>query len=92
MAIIIRGATACSLCEAVLAEGEDIIGSPHFIHDQCHRLWRFSDSGMHRVCFMAWSEAPEFRAAYNDLWNKLVPEHPREMLSDGTIVDLAKVS
>lgn len=87
MAIIIAGASKCSICDAVLARGEDVIGTPHFIHDSSHPLWPFSDSGMHRACFLAWPKASEFRAAYNDLWNREVPDHPREMLRDGTIVD-----
>jgi hypothetical protein len=87
VAIIIRGKTTCSICRAVLANDDDIVATPHFIHDESHKLWRFSDSAMHRSCFLAWPEAGAFRAAFNQIWPTLVPRHPREMLDDGSIVE-----
>ena len=61
--IIIRGKTSCSLCGAVLADGEDVVATTHFIADQADPLWRYSDSGMHRECFLAW----EHRALFVEL-------------------------
>jgi hypothetical protein len=87
MAIILRGKTLCSICGQTLLDGEAIVASPHFIHDEHHPLRKFSDSGMHRTCFIGWSKATAFRAAYHELWPKLVPNHPRSMMEDGTIVD-----
>ena len=89
MAIVIEGVTTCSICDELLT-GDDLVMFPHFIQDDCHPLWRFSDSGMHRRCFTKWEHAPAFRAAYAVFWPKLVPHHPREILADGTIVDLPK--
>lgn len=61
---------------------------PHFIGDEAHPLWRFSDSAMHRSCFKGWSHVEEFRSAYNEIWPKIMPNHPREMRPDGSIIDL----
>jgi hypothetical protein len=61
---------------------------PHFIWDEAHPLWRFSDSAMHRTCFAGWDQAGQFRGIYNEVWPKIMPNHPREMRSDGTIIEL----
>ena len=87
MAIIIRGKSECSLCGQVLADGDDLVATTHFIHHQSHPLWRYSDSAMHRTCFAKWPEANAFRAAFNQIWPELVPQHPRHMLADGSIAE-----
>lgn len=89
MAVIIRGITTCSICGAVLADADDIVSTPHFIHDASHKLRRFSDSAMHRSCFTAWPKAGAFRAAFNKTWSKLAPGHPRVMMEDGSILERA---
>ena len=88
MAIVIQGKTTCSVCGAILSEGDDIVLFPHFIWDEAHPLWRFSDSGMHRSCFTSWDHAEQFRAMFSKAWPKLVPNHPREIRPDGSIVEL----
>ena len=88
MAIVITGTTGCSLCGATLAETDDIVMFPHFIWDEDDPLWRYSDSGMHRACFSGWDQADQFRAFYNRVWPEIVPNHPRAMQPDGTIIDL----
>jgi len=85
MGIILLGKSTCPRCNQLLREGEDILGFPHFIHDQSHPLWDFSDSSMHKECFLNWEKAGEFRDLYNELWPKLVPQHPRRMHNDGEI-------
>jgi len=87
LAIVIRGKTACSICGRTLLDGDDVVLFPHFIPDDAHPLWRFSDSAMHRVCFQDWGSAADFRAEFNREWPKLVPAHPRRMLPDGSIVE-----
>ena len=71
MAIIILGASNCSLCNDLLLEDQDIVSFQHFIQDQDHPLWRYSDSGMHRKCFLSWESKKEFRVAYNKMRNQL---------------------
>ncbi len=89
MAIVIEGMTSCSICGQLIEAEADIVMSPHFIWDEDHPLWRYSDSGMHRSCFLSWDFADQFRSAYNEIWPKIMPQHPREMLADGTIMDIS---
>lgn len=88
MAIVIRGKTECPLCGAILAGPDDIVMFPHFIWDQTHPLWRFSDSAMHRACFAGWGQAEQFRSLYNKVWPEIMPNHPRKMQPDGSIVEI----
>jgi hypothetical protein len=85
MAITILGKSQCPLCDKVLQSGDDIIGTPHFIHSG--PLHRYSDAGMHRGCFTAWSKAGEFIAAFNE-FGRSFPRGPRQMLKDGSIVEV----
>lgn len=85
MAIIARG-MPCSICKQPLRDGEAVVGSPHFIHEPSHHLWMFSDSGMHQSCFISWEHAAEFRTIFNERWNTEMPQFPREMLADGSII------
>ncbi|MBN8738536.1 MAG: hypothetical protein J0H86_03440 [Xanthomonadaceae bacterium] len=64
MAIVILGNTGCSLCAEVLVAGQRIVASPHFIQNQSHPLWRYSDSAMHEDCFRQWPHREEFIAEY----------------------------
>lgn len=81
MAIIIRGITECPLCGKVLADGDDLVATSHFIHSG--PLSRFSDAGMHRSCFVAWPKAGAFRAEFNGTFS----DRPLQMLDDGSIVE-----
>lgn len=53
MAIIIRGASKCSICGEILGEGQPLIAFPAFLSPG-DELWRYSDSAMHEPCFDAW--------------------------------------
>ncbi|NMN04859.1 MULTISPECIES: hypothetical protein [unclassified Novosphingobium] len=88
MAIVVRGKTECSVCGDVIAGSDDIVMFPHFIWDEAHPLWRFSDSAMHRRCFVDWDQAKQFRRIYNETWPEIMPNHRRTMQSDGIIVEL----
>ncbi|AVP96820.1 hypothetical protein C7S18_06215 [Ahniella affigens] len=65
MAIVILGKTACSICGNLLVDGDDIVSTMHFVHDQAHPFWRFSDSGMHQRCFIDWPQREAFRQLHN---------------------------
>jgi hypothetical protein len=65
VAIILRGKTECSICSNVIMDGDDIIATSHFIGDEQDSLWRFSDSAMHRSCFLAWDHRAEFVSKFN---------------------------
>jgi hypothetical protein len=59
VALIFRGKTECSLCGNVIMAGDEIVATSH--------LWRFSDSAMHRGCFLTWDQRAAFVAKYNRL-------------------------
>ena len=65
MAIVLRGKTECSVCSNVIMDGDDIVATTHFIADKNDPLWRFSDSAMHRSCFLQWDQRVEFVAKFN---------------------------
>jgi hypothetical protein len=52
----------CPLCGATLAA--PIYATTHFIHDETHPLWRFSDAAMHWDCYAKWPEQVEFAELY----------------------------
>ena len=65
MALIIYGSSRCALCGLVLERADEIVATPHFVGDPADPLWRFSDAGMHRACFVAWSLRAAFVAQFN---------------------------
>lgn len=38
----------------------------HFIADSNDPLWRYSDSGMHKTCFLKWEHRQDFIKKYNE--------------------------
>lgn len=86
--MIFLGKSECSICGQVLRDGDDLVSTTHFIHDSAHPLWRFSDTGMHWACFIGWEHAAAFREAFDTLWPRAAPRHPRKMLADGSIVEV----
>jgi hypothetical protein len=67
MALFIAGKSECELCGQVIAKGEDVVGTPHFIPDPSDPLWRFSDAPLHKKCFDAWEHRDEFLARYESV-------------------------
>jgi len=59
MALIFRSKSYCSICKNVLKESDAILGFPHFV-EQDHKLYSFSDSGMHESCFENWEFKNDF--------------------------------
>ena len=66
MALIFFGKTECSICGVVINENDDIVATSHFIAEPSDLLWRFSDSAMHRACFLGWDQRRNFVNKYND--------------------------
>lgn len=85
--MIIYGRTVCSICSEVLNIEDSIIITSHFISDKNDPLWPYSDSGMHKECFLAWSQRQEFIKRFNQIVGK--QKYPdggyRRMGDDGTI-------
>ena len=40
------------------------MGTTHFIADEADPLWKYTDTGMHRRCFLAWEQRQAFIAKY----------------------------
>ena len=55
MALIIGGKSTCPICNHILEDGDDLVATTHFIADKTDPLWRYSDSAIHRSCFLSWS-------------------------------------
>jgi hypothetical protein len=92
MAIILQGKSECSLCGNVIMAGDKIVGTSHFIADRNDPLWRFSDSAMHRSCFLTWDQREAFVAKFNQLVGGVTFGNGtyHQMESDGTIAALQR--
>jgi hypothetical protein len=42
----------------------------------------------HQSCFLGWDRATEFRSAYIEIWPTVMPNQPRYMQLDGSIVEI----
>ena len=94
MAIVLRGKTECSVCGRVIKGGDEIVSTSHFISDKNDELWRFSDSAMHRSCFLEWDHRAEFVARYNQIVGVVTSCNGayHHMESDGTIAVLRRTN
>ena len=86
MAIVLIGLSECPLCGEVFRTEDEILAFPHFVLDPKHHLWPYSDTGMHKQCFIEWPQAAEYREFFDQNWNTENPHHPRVISEDGSIV------
>jgi len=94
VALILRGKTECSICGSVIKDEDEIVAATHFIRDPDDPLWRFSDSAMHKACFLEWHQRGEFVKRYNETvgavtWGNGTYHH---MEDDGSISVLRRDS
>ena len=94
MAIVLRGKTECSVCSRVIHHEDEIVSTPHFISDEQDALWRFSDSAIHRSCFLEWDHRAEFVARYNQIVSVVTSCNGayHHMESNGNITVLRRVN
>jgi len=87
VAIILRGKSKCPICGDVIGKEDELVSTSHFIQDRTDPLWRFSDAGMHRQCFLAWQHRSEFVERFNSLVGPSVSGGGtrRRMHDDGSI-------
>jgi hypothetical protein len=87
MAIIIRDKTQCALCAEILGADDDVVSTSHFIADSADPLWKYSDAGMHRSCFLDWSDRERFVDQINSTVGQTVWRNgtSHRMAADGTI-------
>lgn len=67
VALNFRRKTECSLCGNVIMDDDEIVAMSHFIADKNDPLWLFSDSAMHRPCFLTWDQRETFVGRFNQL-------------------------
>jgi hypothetical protein len=65
-----RGRTRCPICDALIAERDDVVSTSGGPIQPDDPLWTFQDAAMHRQCFRAWSQRDAFRARFNDYFEK----------------------
>ena len=87
MALIIWNQTKCVICGAIVEEEDDIVTTTHFISSKEDPLWRYSDSCMHKRCFLAWEHRAAFVEKYNAVARNFTFDDGtyHEMQADGTI-------
>ncbi|MEN9360139.1 MAG: hypothetical protein RL095_1674 [Verrucomicrobiota bacterium] len=67
MAMISYGSTRCPLCDQIIAWGDAIFATSHFIGRDEHPLWRYSDAAMHWACYAQWEHQAEFASLHFDI-------------------------
>jgi hypothetical protein len=72
MALIFPGKTECSICGVVINDNEDTVATTHFIADPNDPLWRFSDSAIHKSCFLSWKQRQNFVKKYNETIGSII--------------------
>jgi len=87
MALIIRNQTKCAICGTIIDQEDDIITTTHFISSKEDPLWRYSDSCMHKRCFLTWEHRAEFVKKYNAVAREFTFKDGayHEMQADGII-------
>ncbi len=92
MALIFFGETECTICGVIVNDDDDIVTTTHFISDSSDPLWRFSDSAMHKSCFLNWQHKQNFINKYNEIIGKIVWGNGtyHKMETDGHISVLKK--
>jgi hypothetical protein len=90
MAMVLLGSAKCPLCGQVLQADQPIVLAPPFLRDPGDPLYRFSDSGMHRACFLSWDLRGEFVSRFNEAAARRVfgNGRMRRMRDDGTLVEV----
>ena len=66
MALIDFGSTECPLCFHVINRKDNIVATTAFLKDEADPFWHYSDTAMHKKCFMSWDKRQEFIAKYNE--------------------------
>jgi hypothetical protein len=59
----------CALCGRPLTK--PIFATSHFMSDESHDLYRFSDAGMHWDCYARWPHQERFASMYFESWLKV---------------------
>jgi hypothetical protein len=92
VALVLPGKTECSICGGVIMDHDEVVATSHFIADRNDPLWRFSDSAMHRRCFVAWGWKAEFVTRFNQIVGEITFGNGtyQQMDSEGAIAVLKR--
>ncbi|WP_223789996.1 hypothetical protein [Marinicella meishanensis] len=74
MAILIAGATKCSLCQQVIEADHEVMMFPAFIPEH-HRLYRYSDASLHQACYQRCADHDELEDLLERYW-KVYDQRP----------------
>ncbi|HEY3755817.1 MAG TPA: hypothetical protein VGL42_06675 [Opitutaceae bacterium] len=87
MAITIIGKSQCVLCGEIIAKGDEVVATSHFIGDKTDSFFRYSDAPFHKRYFLAWDRRAEFVRHFNELVSSQVFGNGtrHRMLDDGRI-------
>ena len=85
MAILIRGATKCSICNKVMQEGDEVVSFPPFIPNELDPLYFFHDAAFHADCFHSHRLAGLAQKRYRELEERALPPYIDTI--SGEIVD-----
>jgi len=84
MAVFISGVSECSICHNILCDKDDRVAMSMFINDKSNKFWPYSDSNMHRKCFLEWEPRSEFIKIFNSSQTRYI------MTENGTLVKRKK--
>jgi len=87
MAIIIRGKTKCSICGAVIEDGQTVSSFPHFIQNELDPLAVFNDGAFHLECFRNQPLARKAEKLYDEMLRRLSPAHRRCIVCNKPVND-----
>lgn len=73
MALIIVGKTKCSICGAVIEDGQPVSSFPHFIQNELDPLAVFNDGAFHLECFRNQPLAQKAEKLYDEMLRRLIP-------------------
>lgn len=82
MALIITGKSLCAICGEVIAKGDEVVATSHFLGPS-EPLHRYSDAPFHKRCFLTWDRREEFVTRYNDVTRGIALHH---MAADGSFI------
>ena len=70
MALVLIGQTTCAICEATLAQSDELVLTSGVHMEPSDSLWKYQDAAMHRSCFAAWPLRDAFRARFNEYYER----------------------
>ena len=77
MAILIFGKSKCSICGAVIQDGQEIVSFPPFVGNELDPLYLFHDTAFHEECFRRHPLAETASLLIREMQVKTAPNNRR---------------